>query len=114
MSLFLDPSNPSTHGVIAAGVTLVGMAAIFQIADGGQAMAIGLLRGVLDTKVPMLIAIICYWAVGLPVAYLLGFGAGWGGVGIWWGLVAGLATVWIALSWRFWGRLETHITDLSG
>lgn len=103
MSLFLDPANPDTRGVIAAGVTLVGMAAIFQIADGGQAMAIGLLRGVLDTRVPMLIAIVGYWGAGMPVAYYLGFTAGWGGVGVWWGLVAGLATVWIALSWRFWG-----------
>lgn len=109
VSLFLDPASPATPGVIAAGVTLVGMAAVFQIADGGQAMAIGLLRGVLDTQVPMLIAIVCYWAVGLPVAYGLGFGVGWGGVGVWWGLVAGLATVWVALSWRFWSRALHHV-----
>jgi MATE family multidrug resistance protein len=78
------------------------MAAVFQLADGGQAMAIGLLRGVQDTRVPMVIAVVCYWLVGMPVAYLLGFPAGLGGVGVWWGLVAGLGTVWAALSWRFW------------
>jgi MATE family multidrug resistance protein len=101
--LFLDPADPDTPAVIAAGVVLVTMAAIFQLADGGQAMAIGLLRGVQDTRVPMVIAVVCYWFLGLPVAYGLGFVAGWGGVGVWWGLVAGLATVWLALSVRFWG-----------
>lgn len=112
VALFLDPGDPAAAAVVAAGVTLVGMAAIFQIADGGQAMAIGLLRGVLDTRVPMVIAIVCYWAVGLPVAYLLGVGAGWGGVGIWWGLVTGLATVWVALSWRFWAGAARNIASV--
>jgi multidrug resistance protein, MATE family len=102
VALFLDPNDPATPGVIAAGITLVSMAAIFQLADGGQAMAIGLLRGVQDTRVPMVIAIVGYWVVGLPVAYFLGFTAGWGGVGVWWGLVCGLAVVWVALSVRFW------------
>jgi MATE family multidrug resistance protein len=90
--------------VIAAGVVLLSMAALFQVADGGQAMAIGLLRGVHDTRVPMVIAIVGYWVIGMPVAYLLGFVADLGGVGVWWGLVAGLTAVWVALSLRFWGR----------
>jgi len=75
---------------------------LFQLADGGQAMAIGLLRGVQDTRVPMYIAIICYWFVGMPVAYGLGFGLNWGGQGVWLGLVIALVTVWISLSVRFW------------
>ena len=102
LALFLDPSDLDTPAVIAAGVGLVYIAAIFQLADGGQAMAIGLLRGIQDTKVPMYIAIVCYWVVGLPVAYGLGFGLNWGGQGIWLGLVIGLVTVWISLSARFW------------
>jgi MATE family multidrug resistance protein len=103
VGLFLDPADPAAPAVVAAGVVLVTMAAVFQLADGGQAMAIGLLRGVQATRVPMVIAVVCYWFLGLPVAYGLGFVAGWGGVGVWWGLVAGLATVWLALSVRFWG-----------
>lgn len=102
IALFLDPGNPATPEVIAAGVTLLSMAALFQLADGGQATAIGLLRGVQDTRVPMLIAVVCYWLVGMPIAYVLGFPFGLGGVGIWWGLVLGLLCVWLALSARFW------------
>jgi multidrug resistance protein, MATE family len=102
--LFLDQSDPATPRVVEAGVTLVFMAAIFQIFDGGQAMAIGLLRGVHDTRIPMVIAIVCYWAIGIPTAYLLGRPEVFGGIGVWSGLVVGLATVWAALSWRFWRR----------
>jgi MATE family multidrug resistance protein len=102
VGLFLDPADPKAPGVIAAGVTLVTMAAIFQLADGGQAMVIGLLRGVQDTRVPMAIAAVGYWLIGLPVAYVLGFPAGWGGVGVWTGLLAGLTVVWVLLSVRFW------------
>lgn len=102
IGLFLDPADPRAPAVIAAGVVLVTMAGIFQLADGGQAMVIGLLRGVQDTRVPMAIAAVGYWLVGLPVAYLLGFPAGLGGVGIWTGLMAGLTVVWVALSVRFW------------
>ena len=102
VGLFLDPANPKTPGVVRAGVTLVTMAALFQLFDGGQAMAIGLLRGVQDTRVPMLLAGFGYWLIGLPVAYSLGFVAGWGGVGVWTGLLVALFIVWLALSWRFW------------
>ncbi len=102
LGLFLDPTDPDTPAVIAAGIGLVYIAAFFQLADGGQATAIGLLRGIQDTRVPMYIAIVCYWVVGIPVAYGLGFGLGWGGQGVWMGLVIGLVTVWISLSARFW------------
>ncbi|MCR8723030.1 MATE family efflux transporter [Frigidibacter sp. ROC022] len=102
IGLFLDPADPAAPQVIAVGVGLVTMAALFQLADAGQAMAIGLLRGVQDTKVPMVIAAVGYWVIGLPVAYLLGFPAGWGGIGVWTGLLVGLSVVWLALAWRFW------------
>ena len=102
LAMFLDPANPETAAVITAGIGLVYIAAAFQLADGGQAIAIGLLRGVQDTRVPMYIAVICYWCFGLPAAYWLGFGLGWGGQGIWLGLVIGLVMVWISLSARFW------------
>ncbi len=100
--LFLNPADPATPNVVAAGITLMTMAAIFQLADGGQAMVLGLLRGVQDVQVPMVIALVSYWLIGMPAAYVLGFTLDLGGIGVWSGLVLGLATVWIALSVRFW------------
>jgi len=65
-------------------------------------MAMGLLRGVQDTRQPMVIAAVSYWLVGLPAGYGLGFVIGWEGVGIWLGLVAGLTAAALALHARFW------------
>jgi MATE family multidrug resistance protein len=117
LSVFLDPTDPDTPAVIAVGIGLLYFAAVFQLADGGQATAIGLLRGIQDTKVPMYLAIFCYWCIGLPVAYGLGFGLGWGGSGIWSGLVIGLVTVWISLSARFWlvglRRMRVRVGELA-
>ncbi|MEZ5687055.1 MAG: MATE family efflux transporter, partial [Paracoccaceae bacterium] len=67
-------------------------------------MAMGLLRGVHDTRVPMWIAGGSYWLVGIPISYLLAFPAGLGAVGLWLGLVAGLAVAALALMARFWRR----------
>ena len=75
----------------AIGVTLLALAAMFQMADAAQVMALGLLRGIKDTRVPMWAAAISYWGIGIPVSYALGFVLGWGGVGVWLGLSAGLA-----------------------
>ena len=68
-------------------------------------MALGLLRGVQDTAVPMGIAALSYWGVGAPTAYGLGFVADWGGVGVWLGLVAGLAVAAGLMMARFWGAV---------
>lgn len=73
------------------------VAALFQLADAGQAMAMGLLRGVHDTRQPMIIAAVAYWLIGLPAGYRLGFTPGMGGTGIWLGLVAGLSAAALAL-----------------
>ncbi|MEM6483009.1 MAG: MATE family efflux transporter, partial [Pseudomonadota bacterium] len=110
IALFMHPEETEKAAVMAVGVGLLAAAALFQLADALQVMALGLLRGVQDTKVPMIIASISYWAVGVPVSYWLGFGVGLGGVGIWLGLALGLALAAVFLLWRFWGfslrRLE--------
>lgn len=106
MGLFLDPGDPQAPAIVAAGVGLLAVAALFQFADGAQVVTLGLLRGLRDTRVPMVLAAISYWAVGMPVAYLLGFVAGWGGIGVWLGLVIGLALAAVTLSHRFWRRLQ--------
>ncbi|WP_334191265.1 MATE family efflux transporter [Pararhodobacter sp.] len=102
VGLFLKPDDPERPAIIPLGVTLLMVAALFQFADSGQVMAMGLLRGIQDTKQPMIIAAISYWLVGLPCGYGLGFLAGWEGVGIWLGLVLGLTTAALALHARFW------------
>ena len=65
--------------------------------DGMQAIALGLLRGLLDTGVPMVMAALSYWAVGVPTSYILGFRAEMGGVGVWIGLILGLSTAGVLL-----------------
>jgi MATE family multidrug resistance protein len=77
------------------------VAAVFQIADGAQVVAAGALRGLGDTGIPMLICGFGYWAIGLPISVLLGFAFGWGGIGIWIGLAAGLLAVAIPMVLRF-------------
>jgi MATE family multidrug resistance protein len=100
---FISPDDPSRDAILGVGVTLLYLAALFQFADGAQVMALGLLRGVQDTKVPMIMASLAYWGVGLPVGFALGFYTSLGAVGIWLGLVAGLAVAAGLLMRRFWG-----------
>ena len=59
------------------------------------------MRGLKDTRVPMIMAALGYWAVGFPAAWLLAFPLGFGAVGVWWGLALGLAVVAFPLTWRF-------------
>ena len=80
------------------------LAAMFQMADAMQVMALGLLRGIKDTRVPMWLAAISYWVIGIPVSYLLAFPLGYGAVGLWLGLVIGLTVAAVLLMTRFWLR----------
>jgi MATE family multidrug resistance protein len=105
VAIFLDPANPANAPVAALAVSYLFIAALFQIFDGAQAVGSGMLRGLQDTRVPMLYAAFGYWGVGLLVAVGLGFGLGLQGVGIWIGLAVGLAVVASLLLWR-WLRRE--------
>jgi MATE family multidrug resistance protein len=102
IAVFLDMAKPESAGIVALGITLLALAALFQLADAMQVMALGLLRGVQDTKVPMVLAAVSYWGIGMPSSYVLAFVLGWGAVGIWLGLVVGLAVAASSLMWRFW------------
>jgi MATE family multidrug resistance protein len=99
---FLDPTEPLRDEILRIGRALLIVAALFQFADGVQAITLGLLRGVHDTKVPMIIAAISYWGVGVPMSYLIGIVMGYGAEGVWMGLVIGLLLAGIFMSWRFW------------
>ncbi|HEY1496171.1 MAG TPA: MATE family efflux transporter [Candidatus Solibacter sp.] len=88
--------------VIAAGVTLLRIAALFQIFDGLQVVATGALRGLGDTRTPAYAHLIGYWIFGMPVAWLLCFHYGWGVSGIWVGLTIALVMIGLILifAWR--------------
>ncbi|ODT83869.1 MAG: MATE family efflux transporter [Pelagibacterium sp. SCN 64-44] len=101
VTLFLDPHVPANANALGLAASFLIVAGFFQLADGTQVIAAHSLRGLSDTKTPMLIAIVGYWAIGLPVAYLLGLVAGWRGIGIWIGLAAGLSSVAVVLLVRF-------------
>src|SRR5690606_26332667 len=92
--------------VIALAVVLLPIAGVFQIFDGLQAVAIGVLRGLGDTRVPLLVNVVGFWAIGLPISLALGFGLGFGPRGLWWGLVVGLVLVAVFLLLRIVQRLR--------
>lgn len=100
-ALYLDASKPDAAAVLAYAGGLVVIAGLFQLVDGLQAIAAGLLRGVKDTTVPMILAMISYWAIGFSLAYVLAFHYGFGGTGVWMGFVCGLAAAAVLLLGRF-------------
>ena len=87
--------------VAALAGSLLLYAAAFQFPDGIQSVSAGGLRGLKDTRTPMLLAALAYWGVGMPVGAGLGLGLGWGPRGMWLGLIAGLAMAAVLLSVRF-------------
>lgn len=104
VSGYLDVADPANARVVGLALQFLVVAAAFQLADGAQAVAAGVLRGLQDTRVPMLIALFGYWVVGFGTAALLAFRLEWGGVGVWWGLCAGLAAASVLLLWRWRAR----------
>ena len=88
--------------VIALAAQLLILAGLFQFSDGMQVAASGALRGLKDTRVPMLITTFAYWGVGMPVGWWLAFPAGLGARGMWMGLIAALSMAALLLTLRFW------------
>lgn len=105
VAAFLDLGAPRNAPVIALTVHFLAFAALFALADGAQVVGAGMLRGLGDTRVPMLFAAFGYWGVGGAVGLALAFGAGLKGTGLWIGLASGLAVV-AALMIRRWSRRE--------
>lgn len=104
ISLFMEANDPQRGQILAIGTGLLAMAALFQLVDGAQVIALGLLRGLQDAKVPMVMAALSYWIVGIPTSYYFGFVYGMEGIGVWLGLVLGLACAAVLLMARFWMR----------
>ena len=104
MLLFREPIAAiytSDPAVFAVAVQLLLFGAIFQFSDGLQIAAAGALRGIKDTRVPLVIMVVAYWIVGIPLSYGLGIRLGQAGAGIWVGLIVGLTVAAIALTARF-------------
>jgi multidrug resistance protein, MATE family len=104
ITLFLD-DTPANARVIGLGVSFLVIAAVFQVADGAQVVGAGALRGLHDTRVPMLFTFVGYWLIGIGVGAWLAFARGWGGQGVWVGLAVGLSVVAALMLWR-WTRRE--------
>jgi MATE family multidrug resistance protein len=104
ITLFLADTAENAS-VIALGVSFLMIAALFQIVDGAQVVGAGMLRGLHDTRVPMVYALFGYWAIGLGVGVALAFALDWRGIGIWMGLAAGLGMVAVLMLWR-WSRRD--------
>ena len=101
--------------VAALAAVLIPIAGVFQVFDGTQVVSIGILRGVADTRWPMIMNILGYWLVGLPVSGALAFKAGMGPRGLWWGLTVGLVIVALVLvgrvRWRLAGEMRRLVID---
>jgi len=100
----------SDLAVTALASTLLLYAAALQFPDGMQMLAAGALRGLQDTRIPMWLAIFCYWGIGLPLGCLMAFGMGWGPQGIWAGLITALTLATVLMGWRFVHRSREATT----
>jgi len=99
----------SDAAVLALAGVLIPIAGVFQVFDGLHVVSSGILRGVADTRYPMAVGLIGFWLLGLPISLLLGFGAGLGPSGLWWGLAAGLAIAALLLVARVRSRLRREV-----
>lgn len=106
-SLYVNAANPASRPTLDFAVSFLTVAALFQIFDGAQVVAIGALRGLSDTKVPMLYSGIGYWVVGFGACLLFAFVLDFGPLGIWYGLLSGLGAVAFALTYRFYRRSQS-------
>jgi MATE family multidrug resistance protein len=109
ITLFLD-DVPANAAVIALAVSFLRVAAAFQLVDGAQVIGAGMLRGLHDTRWPLLFALFGYWVVGLGIGSWLAFSRDWKGVGIWIGLASGLAAVAVLMLGRWLLRERLGLT----
>jgi MATE family multidrug resistance protein len=105
VALFVDPDEPRRGAVIALGAGLVMIGALFQFVDAAQIVALSNLRGMQDTNVPMWLAALSYWGIGLPSGYVLGVPLGLDGAGVWFGMTLGLTAAALMLTVRLLRQL---------
>jgi MATE family multidrug resistance protein len=98
--------------VLGLAVLLLPIAGVFQVFDGIQAVSMGLLRGLGDTRLPMLASVVGFWCLGMPVSAWLAFGLDLGALGLWWGLVVGLVAVAVFLLIRLRQREDRALARI--
>ena len=103
---FLIGLYTTDTNVVPVATTLLLIGGVFQLSDGLQATALGILRGIADVNVPTGITLFAYWVVGLPIGYFLGQYYGLTAAGVWIGLTAGLTVSALLLCWRFYGMVR--------
>ena len=104
IAIYVDVDAPKNADMVRYALQFLVWAAAFQLVDGIQAVSLGALRGLQDTRVPMWIATFSYWAAGIGVAIALGFYTPLGESGIWIGLATGLFFAALLLTWRWMAR----------
>jgi len=104
IGIFIDIADPANAEIVYLGTLFLRVAAVFQLADGAQVIGAGALRGMHDTRVPMLFAAVGYWVIGIGIGTLLAFPLQMRGVGIWIGLASGLAVVAVLILTRWTKR----------
>lgn len=109
VTLFVE-DVPANALVIGLAISFLRVAAAFQLVDGAQVIGAGMLRGLHDTRWPLIFALVGYWGVGLGIGSWLAFGAAWKGVGIWVGLASGLAAVAALMLARWIMRAKLGLT----
>lgn len=97
--------------MISLAVSLLAVAAWFELFDGVQTIAMGCIRGLKDAKTTFLVGLGCYWLIGAPAAWLMAFTLDWGPTGVWWGLALGLACAAITLTWAFEAKMKRMIAQ---
>jgi MATE family multidrug resistance protein len=113
ISAFVDLDDPVNAAIIPLAVAFLAIAGLFQVVDGAQVIGAGMLRGLHDTRIPMVFAGLGYWGVGLPLAIFLGFWTDLAGQGIWIGLAAGLGVVAALMTVRWMMRERLGLTGVA-
>lgn len=111
INLYLQVGDPANATVVSFARRFLAVAAVFQIFDGTQVTASGALRGLKDTRAPMLLTLVAYWLVAVPVGVALAFPGGVGPSGLWFGLVVGLGTAALLLVGRLALQLRWRRRD---
>ena len=101
----------SDNAVTDLAISILWMAALFQLSDGLQVSSMSALRGLKDTRIPLLTNLFSYWPVGMGLAYLFGFVWEWGVISVWGGLIAGLSVAAVLHSLRFYLLSQVRIPE---
>jgi MATE family multidrug resistance protein len=114
IGLYLHVDDPANQGALAIAWTIIPIGALFQVVDGMQCTAIGALRGLKDTRVPMIMCFVGYCVIGVLSAFLLGFTLHFGPRGVWFGLSIGLLAAAVFLTWRFRTLSRRFVSEGAG